>query len=67
MTINAYNRVKALLIDQRRQIIHSPKVASQLITDLGIRDILIEVPIPKTASQKKVTTKKTASRKAAGK
>ena len=61
MTKTAYNRIKALLIEQRRQVTSSPKAASQLITDLGIRDILIEAPTKK-AAVKKTTPKKTAAK-----
>ena len=50
MTTTAYKRIKALLIEQRRQVTRSPKAASQLITDLGIRDILVEEPPPKEKS-----------------
>lgn len=63
MTTTAYNRIKALLIEQRRQVTRSPKAASQLITDLGIRDILVEAPSPKAAPKKKAATTKAASKK----
>ncbi|NLR80220.1 hypothetical protein [Chitinophaga eiseniae] len=52
MTISAYNRIRALLIEQRRQVTSSSEVASQLITDLGIRDILVNVPATKAAPEK---------------
>ena len=63
MTTTAYKRIKALLIEQRRQVTRSPKAASQLITDLGIRDILVEEPPPK----KKAAAKLAAPKKSAAK
>lgn len=64
MTISAYNRIKALLIEQRRQVTSSSEAASQLITDLGIRDILISVPVRKAAPEK-AAGKKAAPKKVA--
>lgn len=53
MTVVAYNRIKAALKAQRDRITHSPEAAAQLITDLGIRDILIDKNISKKPVRKK--------------
>ncbi len=42
MTTLAFKRIKAALVAQRSAIAHSPKAASRLINELGIRDILVE-------------------------
>lgn len=66
MTTSAYNRIKTLLIEQKRQVTSSSQAASQLITDLGIRDILVTAPsrkgVPKKAAAKKAAPKKAAAR-----
>jgi hypothetical protein len=64
MTTSAYNRIKALLIEQKRQVTGSSEAASQLITDLGIRDILVNASASK-AAPKKAAAKKAAPKKVA--
>ncbi len=64
MTVIAFNRIKAALVAQRNLIARSPEAAKNLINDLGIRDILVELPprktTPVTSSPKKRVAKKAA-------
>ena len=53
MTVSPFNRIKAALVAQRNEISHSPKAASRLISELGIRDILVDGTADKKASNKK--------------
>jgi len=66
MTTSAYNRIRTLLIEQKRQVTSSSQAASELITELGIRDILVTAPsrkvAPKKAAAKKAAPKKGAAR-----
>lgn len=55
MTASAYKRIKAMLLEQKRLVTNSPEAAAQLLTDLGIRDFLVDV-----SSEEKETTKKKA-------
>ncbi|QHS61000.1 hypothetical protein [Chitinophaga agri] len=60
MTTSSYNRIRALLIEQKRQVTDSSEAAAKLITDLGIRDILVNASTKKAAPQKAAPKKTVA-------
>lgn len=66
MTTTTYHRIKALLMEQRRQISNSPKAAAQLLDELGIRDLLVQVS-PKNNTIGKTVAPKTAHKKSVAK
>jgi hypothetical protein len=64
MTITSYNRLKAALIQQRREVTASPQAASRFIDDLGLRDVvIISNPPAKEASSSKADTRKAIPKK----
>lgn len=59
----AFNRIKAALAAQRSVIARSPEAAAKLISDLGIRDILIDRPGINGKRQHKAAARKIAAPK----
>lgn len=81
MTNTSYHIIRKALIDQRNRVAHSPKEATKLIDDLGIRHILVndgdgEVPLKPSVAKvvvkevtplKQLAVKKAVVKKMTGK
>jgi hypothetical protein len=67
MTATSYKRLKAALIQQRREVTASPQAASRFIDDLGLRDVVVNANPPTKPALKKAAAHKSAPQKTAGK
>ncbi|UYQ91382.1 hypothetical protein MKQ68_14910 [Chitinophaga horti] len=67
MTDTSYKRLKAALVQQRRDVTASKKAASRFIDDLGLRDIMVAPKSPEKSSTGKSAASKSTAKKAAGK